>query len=100
RGRPPVSRRPHGLITQVRQHPLRLNQADPKYGYVFGNGSDEVSWHNAELSGRQMCAVIIAGIDQDDAYGAAYPAVKAAGTITALDKQTGAVADQVLCPKP
>lgn len=79
---------------------LKLNQADPTYGYVYRGGWDEVSKHNAELAGRQMCAVIIAGIDPDDAYGAAYPAVKEAGNVSALDKQSGAIADQVLCPKP
>ncbi|MGI5133190.1 hypothetical protein ACQEVB_40765 [Pseudonocardia sp. CA-107938] len=78
---------------------LKLYQADPKYGYVYRDGWDEVSRHNAELSGRQMCALIIAGIDPDEAYGAAYPAVKEAGNISAEDKQSGAVAAQVLCPK-
>lgn len=76
----------------------RLYAADPTYGYLYKNGMDEQARHNAELTGRQMCAVIIAGISPSKAYAAAYPQVDAAGNIGDLEIKDGQIAADVLCP--
>jgi hypothetical protein len=53
-----------------------------------------------QLSGRQMCAVIIAGIPPEKAYAAVYPQVAASGNISDLEVRSGRLAADVLCPPP
>ena len=65
---------------------------------MYKNGMDDVARHNAELSGRQMCALIIAGIPPEKAYASAYPRVEAAGNISDLDVKSGRLAAEILCP--
>jgi hypothetical protein len=76
-----------------------LYSHDPQYGYLYRNGfSDETGRHNAELSGRQMCAVILSGIAPEQAYATAYPSVAEAGNVSSYDQQAGVLAARVLCP--
>jgi hypothetical protein len=86
------------LMSKYIAQATRLYASDPTYGYLYQNGMDDQGRHNAELTGRQMCAVIIAGVPPEKAYAAAYPSVAAAGNVGALEVKDGQLAAAVLCP--
>jgi ABC-type glycerol-3-phosphate transport system substrate-binding protein len=59
---------------------------------------DATTRHNAEVTGRKMCAAMAAGVQPEDAYAAAFPAVAAAGNVGDLEAREGQLADTILCP--